>query len=57
VIVLLVSPESSALTGTALEAFGLSNPLFGPLIQAGGKSWAGAVGRNPAESNEGRSAT
>lgn len=35
VIVFLVSPESSALTGTAIEAYGLSNPLFGPLLAAG----------------------
>jgi NAD(P)-dependent dehydrogenase (short-subunit alcohol dehydrogenase family) len=35
VIVFLVSPESSAITGTAIEAYGLSNPLFGPLLPAG----------------------
>jgi 3-oxoacyl-[acyl-carrier protein] reductase len=32
-ILFLVSPESSAITGTVIEAYGLSNPLFGPLIQ------------------------
>jgi 3-oxoacyl-[acyl-carrier protein] reductase len=32
VIVFLVSPESSAVTGTAIEAYGLSNPLFGPIL-------------------------
>jgi NAD(P)-dependent dehydrogenase (short-subunit alcohol dehydrogenase family) len=32
VIAFLVSPESSAVTGTAIEAYGLSNPLFGPLF-------------------------
>ncbi len=32
VIVFLVSPESSAITGTAIEAYGMSNPLFGPLL-------------------------
>jgi len=32
VIVFLVSSESSAITGTAIEAYGLSNPLFGPLL-------------------------
>jgi NAD(P)-dependent dehydrogenase (short-subunit alcohol dehydrogenase family) len=31
-ILFLVSPESSAVTGTVIEAYGLSNPLFGPLI-------------------------
>lgn len=35
VIVFLVSPESSAITGTAIDAYGLSNPLFGPLLPAG----------------------
>jgi 3-oxoacyl-[acyl-carrier protein] reductase len=35
VIVFLVSPESSAVTGTAIDAYGLSNPLFGPLLTAG----------------------
>jgi hypothetical protein len=30
VIVFLVSLESSAITGTAIEAYGWSNPLFGP---------------------------
>jgi NAD(P)-dependent dehydrogenase (short-subunit alcohol dehydrogenase family) len=35
VIVFLVSPESSAITGTAIEAYGLSNPLFGPLMPQG----------------------
>jgi NAD(P)-dependent dehydrogenase (short-subunit alcohol dehydrogenase family) len=33
VILFLVSPESSAITGTAIDAFGMSNPLFGPLLQ------------------------
>ncbi len=33
-ILFLVSPESSAVTGTVIEAYGLSNPLFGPLIPA-----------------------
>lgn len=33
-ILFLVSPESSAVTGAVIEAYGLSNPLFGPLIQA-----------------------
>jgi NAD(P)-dependent dehydrogenase (short-subunit alcohol dehydrogenase family) len=28
----LASPESSAVTGTAVEAYGLGNPLFGPLL-------------------------
>jgi NAD(P)-dependent dehydrogenase (short-subunit alcohol dehydrogenase family) len=32
VIAFLVSPESSAITGTAIEAYGLGNPLFGPLL-------------------------
>jgi 3-oxoacyl-[acyl-carrier protein] reductase len=32
VIAFLVSPESSAITGSAIEAYGLSNPLFGPLV-------------------------
>lgn len=32
VIAFLVSPGSSAVTGTAIEACGLSNPLFGPLL-------------------------
>ena len=32
-ILFLVSPESSAVTGTAIEAYGLSNPLFGPLTR------------------------
>ena len=32
VILFLASPESSAITGTAVEAYGLSNPLFGPLF-------------------------
>lgn len=31
-ILFLVSPESSAVTGTVIEAYGLSNPLFGPLL-------------------------
>jgi NAD(P)-dependent dehydrogenase (short-subunit alcohol dehydrogenase family) len=35
VILFLVSPESSAITGTAIEAYGLSNPLFGPLMPQG----------------------
>jgi len=35
VIVFMVSPESSAITGTAIEAYGLSNPLFGPLLSDG----------------------
>jgi 3-oxoacyl-[acyl-carrier protein] reductase len=30
-VLFLVSPESSAVTGTTIEAYGLSNPLFGPL--------------------------
>ncbi len=30
-ILFLVSPESSAITGTVIEAYGQSNPLFGPL--------------------------
>jgi len=33
-ILFLVSPESSAVTGTVIEAYGLSNPLFGPLTRA-----------------------
>lgn len=33
-ILFLASPESSAVTGTVIEAYGLSNPLFGPLTQA-----------------------
>jgi 3-oxoacyl-[acyl-carrier protein] reductase len=32
VIAFLVSPESSAITATAIEAYGPSNPLFGPLL-------------------------
>jgi NAD(P)-dependent dehydrogenase (short-subunit alcohol dehydrogenase family) len=32
VVLFLASPDSSAITGTAVEAYGLSNPLFGPLI-------------------------
>jgi NAD(P)-dependent dehydrogenase (short-subunit alcohol dehydrogenase family) len=32
VILFLASPESSAITGTAVEAYGLSNPLFGPIV-------------------------
>jgi 3-oxoacyl-[acyl-carrier protein] reductase len=32
VILFLVSPESSAITGTAIDAYGMSNPLFGPLL-------------------------
>jgi hypothetical protein len=35
VIVFLVPPDSSAITGTAIEAYGLSNPLFGPLLPGG----------------------
>jgi NAD(P)-dependent dehydrogenase (short-subunit alcohol dehydrogenase family) len=35
VILFLVSPESSAITGTAIDAYGLSNPLFGPLLPTG----------------------
>jgi 3-oxoacyl-[acyl-carrier protein] reductase len=31
VILFLASPESSAITGTVVEAYGRSNPLFGPL--------------------------
>ncbi len=31
-ILYLALPESSAITGTVIEAYGLSNPLFGPLI-------------------------
>jgi hypothetical protein len=31
----LVSPESSAITGAAIDAYGLSNPLFGPLLPGG----------------------
>ncbi|MCK7473343.1 MAG: SDR family oxidoreductase [Rhodopseudomonas palustris] len=34
VILFLVSPESSAITGTAIDAYGMSNPLFGPLRPA-----------------------
>jgi NAD(P)-dependent dehydrogenase (short-subunit alcohol dehydrogenase family) len=33
-ILFLTSPESSAVTGTVIEAYGLSNPLFGPLTPA-----------------------
>ena len=33
-ILFLVSSESSAITGTAVDAYGLSNPLFGPLLPA-----------------------
>ena len=33
-ILFLASPESSAVTGTVIEAYGQSNPLFGPLTQA-----------------------
>jgi NAD(P)-dependent dehydrogenase (short-subunit alcohol dehydrogenase family) len=33
-ILFLASPESSAVTGTVIEAYGPSNPLFGPLIPA-----------------------
>jgi 3-oxoacyl-[acyl-carrier protein] reductase len=32
VIRFLASPDSSAITGTAVEAYGLGNPLFGPLL-------------------------
>jgi 3-oxoacyl-[acyl-carrier protein] reductase len=32
-ILFLVSPESSAVTGAVIEAYGLSNPLFGPLTR------------------------
>ncbi|HSB81142.1 MAG TPA: SDR family oxidoreductase [Candidatus Methylomirabilis sp.] len=32
-ILFLVSPESSAVTGTVIETYGLSNPLFGPLTR------------------------
>jgi 3-oxoacyl-[acyl-carrier protein] reductase len=35
VILFLVSPESSAITGTAIDAYGMSNPLFGPLLPGG----------------------
>ena len=31
VAVFLASDESSAITGTAIDAFGLRNPLFGSL--------------------------
>ncbi len=31
VILFLTSPESSAITGVAVPAYGLSNPLFGPI--------------------------
>ena len=33
-ILFLVTPESSAVTGTVIEAYGLSNPLFGSLTPA-----------------------
>jgi 3-oxoacyl-[acyl-carrier protein] reductase len=32
VIRFLASPDSSAVTGTAVETYGLGNPLFGPLL-------------------------
>ena len=32
VVLFLALPESSAVTGTAIGAYGLSNPLFGPLM-------------------------
>ena len=32
VVLFLASPESSAITGTTINAYGLSNPLFGPLF-------------------------
>ncbi len=32
VILFLVSPESSAITGAIIEAYGQSNPLFGPIL-------------------------
>ncbi len=32
VILFLATPEASAITGTAIDAYGLSNPLFGPLL-------------------------
>jgi NAD(P)-dependent dehydrogenase (short-subunit alcohol dehydrogenase family) len=34
VIVFLAGPNSSAVTGTVIDAYGLSNPLFGPIIAA-----------------------
>jgi NAD(P)-dependent dehydrogenase (short-subunit alcohol dehydrogenase family) len=34
VVLFLASPDSSAITGTAIGAYGLSNPLFGPLFSA-----------------------
>lgn len=38
VVLFLASPESSAITGTAIGAYGLSNPLFGALFNAGGSA-------------------
>jgi NAD(P)-dependent dehydrogenase (short-subunit alcohol dehydrogenase family) len=32
VILFLASPDSSALTGTVIDAYGQSNPLFGPIM-------------------------
>jgi NAD(P)-dependent dehydrogenase (short-subunit alcohol dehydrogenase family) len=48
-ILFLASPDASAVTGTTIEAYGLSNPLFGVLIpaRAGAQPPPGTTGPAP----------
>ncbi len=40
VILFLAGPDSAAVTGTVIDAYGLSNPLFGPIVTSDRKEHA-----------------